>query len=256
MANEIIQTGNRIEMRAVQKWNVDSNQPIKPYVSQFVEWVDYNVALILVPIYQGNLLPLRTDEAYDLCFYTKSGLFQCRAVVVRGLRKDNNIAMAEMKLVSPLEKFQRRQFYRMNCIAPMKFAAVTAEQLDLFVNYKYCINREKKEELEDHITAQEIEFHEGVVLDISGGGMRFNSELRNVPESVLVIKPEMPGDHDKKVSLLFGRVISSKRIANRDTELYDNRIEFVKIRPVEQEAIITYIFKEERERRKRETDLR
>ena len=38
--------------------------------------------------------------------------------------------------------------------------------------------------------------------------------------------------------------------------MYDNRIEFVKIRPAEQEAIITYIFKAERERRKRETDLR
>lgn len=256
MANEIIQTGNKIDMRAVQKWNADSDQPIQPYASQFIEWADYNVAVVLVPIHQGNLVQLRTEDAYDLCFYTKSGLYQCRAIVLRRLRKDGNIAVAEMKFISPLEKFQRRQFYRMNCIAPLQFAAVTAEQLDLFINYKYCMYKEKKMELEDELKAQQIDFREGVVLDISGGGMRFNSEHRNVPESVLVIKPDMPGDHDKKVSLLFGRVISSKRIPNRDTELYDNRIEFVKIRPVEQEAIITYIFKEERERRKRETDLR
>lgn len=257
MANEIIQAGNKIEMRLVQKWNADTdNEPTQPYISQFVEWVDYNVALILVPFYQGHLLALRVDEVYDLCFYTRGGLYQCRAVVLRRLRKDDNLAMAEVKFTSPLEKFQRRQFYRMNCIAPLNFAAVSQEQLGMYLDLKYCIFKERKADLEDQLKEQKIEFHKGVVLDISGGGMRFNSEHMNIPDSVLVLMPEMPDDADQKVSLLFGRVISSRRIPNKEPVMYDNRIEFVKIRPAEQEAIITYIFKAERERRKRETDLR
>ena len=113
MANEIIQAGNKIEMRPVLKWNSDATEePIKPYVSQFIEWIDGNVAVILVPLYKGQLLSLRIEDTFDLCFYTKNGLYQCRAVVVKKYRRDN-IAMAEVKLTSALEKYQRRQFYRM-----------------------------------------------------------------------------------------------------------------------------------------------
>ena len=43
MANEIIQAGNKIEMRLVQRWSAGQDeQPIQPYISQFVEWVDYD----------------------------------------------------------------------------------------------------------------------------------------------------------------------------------------------------------------------
>lgn len=256
MANEVIQAGNKIEMKPIYRWNMDEELPDKPYVSQFVEWIDSNVASIVVPLYQGSLVPLRTDDTYELCFYTKSGLYQCKAVVTKRLKRENNIAMAEVKLISALEKFQRRQFYRMNCIAPLTFAVLSSEQIDLYMDLKYCMIKEKKAELEEKISAEKIEFHKGVVLDISGGGMRFNSEKMNEPENVLVLMPEMPDDVQQKVTLLFGRVISSKKIPNKEPVMYDNRIEFVKIRPIEQESIITYIFKEERERRKREADLR
>ena len=142
MANEIIQAGNKIEMRPVQRWNADvSQEPLQPYVSQFIEWVDYNIAVILVPLYQGQLLAVRQDDYFDLCFYTKGGLYQCRAVVTKRFRKEN-IALAEVKLVSALEKFQRRQFYRMNCIAPLSYAVLSSEQLDLYVDLKYCMFKE------------------------------------------------------------------------------------------------------------------
>ena len=73
MANEIIQSGNKIELRPVQRWDEHpENAPIQPYVSQFMEWVDHNVAVILVPFHQGQLLQVRVDEVYELCFYTKS----------------------------------------------------------------------------------------------------------------------------------------------------------------------------------------
>ena len=144
----------------------------------------------------------------------------------------------------------------MNCIAPLTYAALSSEQLELYVDLKYCMFKERKIELEELISAQNIPFHKGVVLDISGGGMRFNSEQMNTPESVLMLMPEMPYDTEEKVTLLFGRVISSRKIPNKEPVMYDNRIEFVKIRPAEQESIITYIFKEERERRKRELDMR
>jgi len=256
MANEVIQAGNKIEMKPLYRWNSDAELPDKPYISQFVEWVDSNIALIVVPLYQGSLVPLRVDDAYELCFYTKGGLYQCKAVVTKRLKKENNIAMAEVKITSALEKFQRRQFYRMNCIAPLTFAVLSSEQISLYMDFKYCMVKEKKAEIEEKILAEKIEFHKGVVLDISGGGMRFNSEKMNDPDSVLVLMPEMPDDVQQKVSLLFGRVISSNKIPHKEPPMYDNRIEFVKIRPIEQESIITYIFKEERERRKREADFR
>lgn len=256
MANEIIQVGNKIEMRPVQKWNSEDNGLIQPYISQFIEWTDYNAALIAIPWYQGQLVPLHPDDEYSLCFYAKGGLYQCKAVVLRRTKKESNIAMAEVKFTSDLEKIQRRQFYRMDCMAPLKYAALTMPQLDMYVELKYCMYQDRKQELEKLLAQENLEFKMGTVLDISGGGMRFNSPEQNVVNSVLVLMPQMPYDDQQRLSLLFGRVIASNRLTKKEQVVFDNRIEFVRIRPAEQERIITYIFKEEREKRKRELDMK
>ena len=39
-------------------------------------------------------------------------------------------------------------------------------------------------------------------------------------------------------------------------DTFDNRVEYIEISSAEQEQIITYIFKEERDKRKRETELK
>jgi len=257
MANEIIQIGNKIEMREVVRLiQSEENADQHVYVSQFLHWEDKNLAAIAVPSYKGRLVQLRVDDVFELRFFTKGGLYRCRGKIVKRDRSTENIAIAYIRFVSALEKYQRRQFYRMDCITPMIFAKLTKEQKELYKEKKRSFSQEHKQSIDKKLESQEIIFQRGVMLDISGGGMRFNSSTQQEEESILFLQPAFPEYMRKRVPYLFGRVISSRKIQHKEPVAFDNRIEFTEITSMEQEQIITYIFKEERDKRKRESDMK
>lgn len=257
MANEMIQIGNKIEMRTIMKQSPNAEMsPPDIYVSQFLHWVDHNVASVAIPTFKGHLVPLRVDDVYELQFFTRNGLYRCKGKILRRSKTSNNIATAEIRFISALEKFQRRQYFRMNCIITMSYAVLTDIQRNLYKERKRCLSLEQKLAIEKKIENQEIVFQKGIVLDISGGGMRFNSSEQQQQGDVLLLQPALPEVVRKKIPFLFGRVISSRRIPNKEPLTFDNRIEFVEITSAEQEQIITYIFKEERDKRKREAELK
>ena len=115
---------------------------------------------------------------------------------------------------------------------------------------------EQKQAVEKKLENQGISFQNATVLDISGGGMRFNTFLQQEPGDIMLLRPAFPELVRKRIPVLLGRVISSRKIPNKEPETFDNRVEYIEISPAEQEQIITYIFKEERDKRKRETDLK
>jgi len=257
MANDVIQIGCKIEMRIVDRRSIQAvfSEP-DVYVSQFLQWSDNNVASIAIPTFKGHLVPLRVDDVYDLQFVTRGGLYRCRGQIIKRSKNGGNIATADVKFISALEKFQRRQFYRMNCIISMNYSVLNDVQKELYKEKKRCLSLEQKLQIEKKLENQEMEFQKAIVLDISGGGMRFNSPVQQEAGDVCLLQPALPEAVRKRIPFLFGRIISSRRIPNRDPITFDNRVEFVEISSSEQEQIITYIFKEERDKRKRETELK
>lgn len=256
MAKEVIQVGNKIEMRIVERRMLGAvSGETDIYVSQFLQWTDKHTAIIAVPSFKGHLVALEVDDIYELRFFTKGGLYRCRAKILRRARTSNNIAIAEVKFISALEKYQRRQYYRMNCIMPMTYAVLSEGQKELYKEKKYCLSQEQKQSIEKRLEVQHVEFKNATVLDISGGGMRFNSEHQQEPGDLVLLEPALPEALKKRMPYLFGRIISSRKIPNKEPLTFDNRVEFVEMHHSEQEQIITYIFKEERDKRKREADL-
>lgn len=257
MANDIIQIGCKIEMRAMDRRNLPGgNSESVIYVSQFLQWADTNLAVIAIPTYKGHLVPLRIDDIYELQFVTRGGLYRCRGQIKRRSKSGGNIATAEVKFISALEKYQRRQYFRMDCIMSMNYSVLTEVQRELYKEKKRCLSLEQKLQIEKKLENQEIEFQKAIVLDISGGGMRFNSSVQQESGDICLLQPAFPEAVRKRIPFLFGRIISSRRIPNREPITFDNRVEFVEITPSEQEQIITYIFKEERDKRKREAELK
>ena len=257
MANEVIQIGNKIEMRAVAKRTLLAEKSDTDiYVSQFLNWADNNVASIAIPTFKGHLVPLRVDDVYELQFFTRGGLYRCRGKIEKRTKTSNNIAIAEVRFISALEKYQRRQYYRMNCIIPMTYSVLTDVQRELYKEKKRCLSLEQKLNIEKKLESQEMVFQKATVLDISGGGMRFNSSVQQQSGDIMLLQPALPETVRKKIPFLFGRIITSRRIPNKEPIAFDNRVEFVEITSTEQEQIITYIFKEERDKRKREVDLK
>ena len=257
MANELIQIGCKIEMKAVdRRTGLTVTGETETYISQLLHWEDTNVATIAVPTQKGHLIPLRVDEVYELQFVTKGGLYCCKGLILKRVKLIGTIATAEVKFISAMEKVQRRQYYRMNCVIGMNYAVLTDGQKELYLKKKRCLSLEQKVEIEKKLEDQKIAFEKAMVLDISGGGMRFNSGVQQEAGEICLLQPALPEALRKKIPYFFGRVISSTRIPNRDPITFDNRVEFVEITSSEQEHIITYIFKEERDKRKREAELK
>lgn len=250
VSKDLIGIGNKIMLRLVKHGGVTCQEEQTTYVSQFLQWSEDHQAQIAMPIHQGQFVLMNLRDEYLLNFYTSKGLYQCRAVVMERKRL-GNIAVVEMKLISDLEKFQRRQYYRMECVLPMQFAALTEEQSDWYLELKNCMSAERKEQLRNQLDAQKIQYQEATILDISGGGMRFNSSQRQTPGTMLSLRLSFDEELKEKIPVLLAKVLLSEPLQNRE-EVYDNRIEFLHLSNAERERIICYIFKEERSKRRRE----
>ena len=246
MANEVFHVGCKIEMRAENKPNMPEGVP-EVYISQFVQWESDDVLSIVVPTYKGHFLPLMIDEIYELHFLARTGLYRCRGKIIsRG--KVGNIATAIVKLVSDLEKTQRRQYYRMNCLMPMYYALLD-DSYKVLYKEKKKLSLEQKKDIASKLANQELTLQKAIVLDISGGGLRFNSKIQHNAGDVYLLQPELPDNIRRKIPYLLGRIVSS-RVLSEVPLLYDNRVSFIGLTTSEREEIISYIFKEERNKQK------
>ena len=77
---------------------------------------------------------------------------------------------------------------------------------------------------------ENAEFFDGTVLDISGGGMRFNSVLPRQTGEFLLLRPDLPAQIRSELPLLLARLISSQPTKSRQ-EVYENRVEYIHLLP-------------------------
>ena len=194
-----------------------------------------------IPSEKGKLILYSVGEQLDLCFYTKKGLYQCFAEV-KSRSKDRGIYRMTLSLTSALRKFQRREYYRFNCVLNM-----------------HCrkLNEAEKEQVSKSVEFidTDLTLNNGVLVDISGGGTRFVSDtVYEVGELILFRfslheKPKKKGGEDEDEYSVIGRVVSCSPKENARGK-YEVRVEFVNINERDRENIIRYIFEEERKMRK------
>ena len=92
------------------------------------------------------------------------------------------------------------------------------------------------------------------MTDISGGGARFTSHVRFDPREYVLLKVVLPLQSGNQELILKACVISSQMLINR-VGLFENRVEFSEVDLSQREAIIRYVFEEERKQRRREKGL-
>ena len=97
-----------------------------------------------------------------------------------------------------------------------------------------------------------LPFRNGVVVDLSGGGLRFVAKHRYEPNRLICCKIGLLQNDDYKEYTIAAKVIAAKEIENKQG-LFEHRVQFVRIHAQDREEIIRYIFEEERRIRKRET---
>ena len=240
MLSKIIKPGDKLELQKVE--SVQENGEIevykKIYHSKVCEVLSEDRMEITMPIEKGKLMLLQVDTEYDLYFYADNGLYQCFARVVDRY-KTNNIYMILVELTSNLRKQQRREYYRFSCALEMNTGKIAEEKLQEVV------------QAEGKVKPQTEKMNKSVIVDISGGGLRFVVEQKYDVDSLVLCAYRLFIEGQQKEYNLVGKVLSVKELINRPG-VYEHRVQYVNINTEEQEEIIRYIFQEERKHRRKE----
>ncbi len=247
--SHLMETGTKLELKKIR--HVETAEEIS-YISRFLYQKSADEAVIEMPTKEGRLVVLEPDELFQVCFYTGKGLYQCQSQIVSRYYEDS-LPVAVIKLRSEFEKLQRRQYYRMESLLHMEFRAVTGEELELMLQQKNAQTPANKEAA-DRPGDERTRFYSGVTLDISGGGARFNSEHAVESGDYIALRIAFLSGDAQKLQLLFAKVLTVLPVQNR-SGLFEHRVEFTAISSAEREAIIRYIFLEERKRRKKEAGI-
>lgn len=236
MFSKFISVGDKIELQAVARENDEQPRiPGKVYNSTVYDIQSEDTIEITMPMEKTKLILLPVDGEFDMVFYGASGLFQCLARIIDRY-KSNNTYLLLMEMTSNLRKYQRREFYRLGCALEMSTRNLQKDEV-LTIENKL-----------PYTLAKGLPLKQSVIVDISGGGLRFLSTHRYEPDSLLYCCFHLMNNGEHKKYEVISRVISSIELSNRKGT-YEQRVQFYDLDPTVREEIIKYIFEEERRNR-------
>lgn len=249
MLQEVLSLGDKIDIKPIGR-NGRPVLSVRTFISQLIDFVDVDVINIAAPIVLGKTILLSVGESYNLCFYTEKGLYQCNSIVLSN-HKENKTVISVVRIITNLEKFQRRQYFRLECIHDIEYRVISIEEsiLDRKMSTEDFVNAEERAECRMKLNQFNREWMSASVTDLSGGGLKFTSEMSHNSGDKLRIKLDFLLSRDVKKLVLGANVISSNRILNR-MGAYEHRVEFTDIMQKDREALIKYIFEQDRKRRR------
>jgi len=255
MIQKVLRAGDRVELRrlaAVTKEQLDHGTRL--YVSQLLEIVDDTRIHIAVPIDDGHMVALEIGGRFDTRFITANGVYACKTEVVNRCKR-NNFFFLSMKLVSELAKDQRRQYYRLEKVRPLEYHRLSEEERTILVMLaanKFDSDVERRNLL-IRLKTVEPEQIDGIMVNISGGGMKFTSAKTLVKGDFIRISLLLD-DSDAAELDLFAKVIFSSDEPNK-MKMYEHRVEFINMPREVREKIVKYVFVEERKLRQKDMGL-
>lgn len=236
MIERFISPGDKLEMRStVNVVLPDGTEGVKTYKSSVYDILDDGRLEIVMPMERARLVLLPIDGEYSVCFYSHGGLYKAD-VRILDRQKVNGTYVVLAELISSLRRFQRREYYRFNCVVDMTAREMTQQEIDAYAEGMVHLISEEK-------------MIRGVIVDISGGGTRFVSRQVFREGSIILMRFSLTITDSERQFLLAARVVHSSEIENRLNE-YENRVKFEYIDHPTREQIIKYIFDEERKKRK------
>lgn len=238
MLTKFVIPGDKVEISTIKKEG--QTTPKKIYHTAVYDVNNDEEVKLIMPMDQGRLILLPIDNEYDICFYTKQGLYQAYARV-KDRYKNNNIYVVTLELTSNLRKHQRREYYRLNTVLEMKCICIPEDaEVDIRGNVV--------EFLDTSLTVVN-----GTIVDISGGGVRFISKSQFNKEDKIQFSFSLRSAQGIQEFSVVGTILHSDEIEKRPGE-YENRVQFTVIDTEDRENIIKYIFEEQRKIRRRSMD--
>lgn len=238
MLTNYVKPGQKVELQHVEKAAEETGDTLKKiYTSTVYDVLSEDRLEIMMPMEKTKLILLPVDAEFNICFYTEQGLYQCFVQIIDRY-KSNNVYILVLELTSNLRKYQRREYYRFSC-------ALEMEARDLLEEEKMAV------EQEDYHLIPGLPLKRSVIVDISGGGLRFVSTQKYEENSLIYCTYYLMLNGQKKKYELVGKILSVKEIQGK-AGTYEHRVQYVNLDVDEREEIIRYIFEEERKHRHKE----
>ncbi|MCI9231290.1 MAG: flagellar brake protein [Lachnospiraceae bacterium] len=238
MFSKFISIGDKIELQVVShEYEEKPDTPVRVYHSEVNEIQSEDTIEIKMPMEKTKLILLPIDSEYDMVFYGSSGLFQCLGRIIDRY-KSNNTYLLLVEMTSNLRKYQRREFYRLRCALEMHARALREDEIQTV------------ESRMPYSLANDLPLKESVIVDISGGGLRFVSTHAFKQGSLLYCCYHLMNGGEHKKYEVISKVISCIELDNRPGT-FEHRVQYYDIDPTEREEIIKYIFEEERKSRQK-----
>lgn len=243
MLSEFVVAGQIVEIQAVNRNPEDEEGGSEErkegrrevYRTKVFDVLSEDQLEIMMPIEQGKVILLAVDGEFDLCFYTGKGLYQCYARVTDRY-KSNNVYIAAVELTSNLRKHQRREYYRFSSALLMKCRELEAEEAE-------AVRQDRADGLK-----QVPLLAKGVIVDISGGGIRFMANQKYEKGALLYCEYVLNSKGKEIPCNIVGEVLAVKENEGRPGT-WEHRVQYVNIDVDVREEIIKYIFEEERRQR-------
>lgn len=239
MISKFLSPGDKLELQMLGHIQQENEaQSKRVYNSQINDVLSEDRLEIAMPLEKSKLILLPVDTEYDMTIYTKQGLFQCFVRVVDRYKSDNMYLLV-VELTSNLRRNQRREYYRFSCALEMCSRNLEEEEINAI------------ESKVPYTLVPGLPLKRSVIADISGGGLRFLSNQKYEPESLLYCSYHLVLNNVRKLYEVVGKVLSAKEVENRPG-VYEHRVQYVNMEEDKREDIIKFIFQEERKNMKKD----
>jgi c-di-GMP-binding flagellar brake protein YcgR len=245
LVKELTRLGDKIDIQLIQQLEMQERGEltgtIRTYKSSVFDFISDTEMEIAMPTENGRMVLFQIGLRCKLLFYTKKGLYSCNAIVQKRYKKENFFVLA-MQITSKLVKFQRREFFRIDCMHNIQYVPITEETAALNTTEDLFMEIQKDSYID--------KYKDAVTLDLSGGGMRFSTGEALEVGSYVVTKLRLSGEHMDQLHYLVTRIIASTQMDNASGK-YINRGQFLFKNLRDRENIVRYVFDEERRIRRR-----
>ncbi|MDD6038400.1 MAG: flagellar brake domain-containing protein [bacterium] len=247
MIANMLQVGNKVDICSInQKEKNKALNEKTPILSSRVVSIDENDEVTLeMPVYKGKLILLSIGMRYEMLFYTPKGLYSGICEVTERF-KEGSCFLVNVEIQNKLQKIQRREYFRLECILGTLVYEISSDQALV----------SEVESLSSVITTEEIQKTEskGVIVDISGGGIRFIGEKEYPVGVYLAVILILESESISQKLTVPIRVVTCRTTVSAFVR-YETRAEFVHLSEQMREIIIKFIFDEDRKIRRKDTGI-
>ena len=230
-----LKPGLRLEVRRTYDEKISGQKKASWQVSQLLDHVKSDYLMIAAPVHAAGIVEWPIGSELEITYVQpERGIWRLKgAIAERGVT--NHIVYYRVRQTSEAKRYQRRAYYRLACSLDVSW-----QLLEKVIPFQVGLPYNTMPQLE----ALQAQLQPVPTHDISGGGICVISELPLPVKAKLNMTIQL----ENRDIIVQGQVVRCLVEKQGKEKRYYISVAFTKIRTADQERIIQYIFKCQKQR--------